>query len=91
MPGPPPGARPRRETAKRRRGRPVAFMVGVTVLLAAAFGGGLATAGDWVGQKMVEVIAPSAPDPPQPTKQRQQKEQERKTKQRDGQLGQRTG
>jgi hypothetical protein len=77
---------PRREAAKRRRGRPVAFLVGVAVLLAAALGGGLATAGDWVGERVVEVIAPSdpvEPTPSQPAKQRKQKQQ--KNKQRDGQ------
>ncbi|HEX5917724.1 MAG TPA: NERD domain-containing protein [Nocardioides sp.] len=86
--GPPRNVRqpmPRREAAKRRRGRPVAFLVGVAVLLAAALGGGLATAGDWVGERVVEVIAPSdpvEPTPSQPAKQREQKQQ--KNNQLDG-------
>lgn len=78
---------PRREAAKGRRGRPVAFLVGVAVLLAAALGGGLATAGDWVGERVVEVIAPSdpvEPTPSQPAKQRNQKQQEKESEQADG-------
>ena len=88
--GPPRNVRkpmPRREAAKRRRGRPVAFLVGAAVLLAAALGGGLATAGDWVGQRMVEVVAPSdpvEPTPSQPAKQREQKQQNKESKQGDG-------
>lgn len=90
VPGRPTNARqsmPRRETAKKRRGRPVAFLVGVAVLLAAALGGGLATAGDWVGERVVEVIAPSEPVEPtqsQPAKQRKQQQKKKKSKQGDG-------
>ena len=79
---------PRRAAAKRRRGRPVAFLVGAAVLLAAALGGGLAKAGDWVSERMVEVIAPSSPvepAPSQPTKQRKEKQQKREDRQRDNQ------
>lgn len=80
-------AMPRRETEKRRRGHPVAFLVGVTILLAAALGGGLATAGEWVGERVVEVVAPSnpvEPTPSQPANQRKQKKQKKESKQGDG-------
>ena len=76
---------PRRTTAKRRRGHPVAALVGATVLLVAVFTGGLTKAGDWLGERMVEVIAPAdpvAPTPAQPAKQRKHKQQ--KNDQRDG-------
>jgi hypothetical protein len=89
--GPPPGVRPpmpRREAAKRRRGRPVVALVGAAVLMAAVLGGGLSKAGEWMGERMVEVIAPSdpaEPTPSQPANQRQQKQQNKENRQRDGQ------
>jgi len=84
---------PRRTTGKRRRGRPVAALVGLTALLAAVSSGGLAKAGDWVGERMVEVIAPADPVEPKPAKQRKQKQQKQQKKdQRDGQQSrERTG
>jgi hypothetical protein len=84
----------RREAPKKWRGRPVAVVVGAAVLVAAALGGGLATAGEWVGERVVEVVAPGdpgEPTPSQPARQRQQKQQKKENKQRDGQQGQRTG
>jgi hypothetical protein len=83
---------PRRAATKRRRGRPVAFLIGAAVLVAAVLGGGLSKGSDWVGERMVEVVAPSDPSDPapsQPAKQGRQKQQERK-KQRDGQQRQRS-
>ena len=82
--GPPHDVRqpmPRREAAKRRRGRPVAALVGAAVLMALVFSGGLTKAGEWVGARMVEVIAPGSPAEPTPSppaKLRKQKQQENK-------------
>jgi hypothetical protein len=74
-------ARPRPSTgkaSKRRTGRPVAALVGALILLTAVFSGGLSKAGEWVGEQMVEVIAPSQPvqpTPSQPAKQRKKKQE----------------
>ncbi|WP_210428927.1 nuclease-related domain-containing protein [Nocardioides eburneiflavus] len=79
---------PSRTTAKRRRGHPVAVLVGALVLLFAVSSGGLAKAGGWLGERMVEVIAPTdpvEPTPSQPAKQREQKQQKQENKQLDGQ------
>jgi hypothetical protein len=81
-------AAPRRVPARRRRGSPVAALIGATVLLAAVFSGGLEKAADWAGEWMVERIVQNEParlEPTEPAQQRKQKQQKKERRQRGGQ------
>jgi hypothetical protein len=86
-PGVPQRSRQTQSTSK-KRGRPVAALVGGLVLLAALLSGGFQQAADWAGKRFVEVIVPEGPAEPAPTKPAKQKrEQQGKKSQRQNQQG----